>query len=356
MRLAALLILLALPLAAQVTEDAAQTPAEKLESAQARLTAAETTRDRVAALTATVQAYEAGLAALRDSLRQATAQEAVVADDLARNRAQTATLLGALQAISRTPLPVQMTHPNGPRDAVRAGMIVADLTPALQAQAAILAAQVAELNRLRGLQQDAIAMLTDGLRGAQTARADLGQAIAQRTDLPRRFEEDPVQTALLLASTDTLAAFADRLAAVAPNVQAAMTPTGDLPLPVAGAVTVLEDQPGVMVRAAPRALVTAPVAATILFRGPLLDHGTVIILEPAADVLFVLSGLAEAFGEPGEIVDAGAPLGLLGGEQVGVDGILNQADTVDPSQPLYIEVRDGQSPIDPGVWFAINKE
>ena len=58
-----------------------------------------------------------------------------------------------------------------------------------------------DLAVLRALQETALATLSDGLRGAQEARAALSAAIAERTDLPRRFSDDPVQTALLLAST-----------------------------------------------------------------------------------------------------------------------------------------------------------
>ena len=359
MRLAALLILMALPAAAQSPDEAARVASERLEAAQMRMAEARGARDRVAALTETVQAYEDGLTALRDSLRQVTAREVAMTAELDRNRAETTDLLGALQAISLTPAPVLATHPQGPLGSLRAGMMVADLTPALAEKAALLRDQLDEINRMRALQQDAIALLTDGLRGAQTARAALGLAISQRTNLPRRFQDDPIQTALLLASADTLDEFANQLADIAPNAGVGVTATGDLPLPVAGAVGVASGRPGITIRAEPRALVTTPVAATILFRGPLLDYGNVIILEPAADVLFVMAGLAEVFGEAGEILAAGAPVGLLGGEQPGVDSILNQKDGIDPAdarQTLYLEVRDGQSPVDPGIWFALEQE
>ncbi|MEZ5674303.1 MAG: hypothetical protein R3D81_03330 [Thalassovita sp.] len=38
----------------------------------------------------------------------------------------------------------------------------------------------------------------------QKARADLSQALADRTNLPKRFTEDPVKTAILISSTETL--------------------------------------------------------------------------------------------------------------------------------------------------------
>lgn len=359
MRLASLLFLMALPVAAQTPDIAARAAAERLEEAQIRMAEARGARDRVAALTQTVQAYEDGLTALRESLRQARARQALVMADLQGTRDETADLLGALQMIGLTPAPVQAAHPLGPLGSLRAGLLVADLTPELAAKADDLREQLAEIDKMRRLQQDAIAMLTDGLRGAQTARAALGLAISQRTDLPVRFQDDPIQTALLLASADTLTAFASRLADAVPDPDNQLAPTATLPLPVTGSVTQVADRPGIVILAPPRALVTAPVAATVLYRGPLLDFGNVVILEPGADVLFVIAGLAEVFGEPGEILSAGAPLGFLGGEQPGVDSILNQSDEIDAAngqQPLYLEVREGQTPTDPGFWFALDKE
>ena len=138
---------------------------------------------------------------------------------------------------------------------------------------------------------------------------------------------------------------------------ATLAPAADLPLPVAGIIrTGTRDRPGITIAAAPRALVTSPVRATLLFRGPLLDYGNVIILEPAQDVLFVIAGMAEAFGQPGEIIEAGAPLGLMGGD-VGMDDASsghNQAiDAGQTTQPLYLEVRGGQGPVNPDAWFAL---
>jgi hypothetical protein len=68
----ALWCLMALPLAAQTDPaEAARAAARQIEAAALSLQEAESARDRVRALTETVQAYEAGLAAMRDGLRRA---------------------------------------------------------------------------------------------------------------------------------------------------------------------------------------------------------------------------------------------------------------------------------------------
>jgi septal ring factor EnvC (AmiA/AmiB activator) len=174
---------------------------------------------------------------------------------------------------------------------------------------------------------------------------------------------------LLIASTETLEGFA---AGLKETFLAGLTTTtqagaikGDLPLPVQGQLLRAFNapdaagivRPGVILAARPRALVTSPVPATILFRGPLLDYGNVVILEPAADVLFVLAGLNEVYGEAGQVIPAGSPIGLLGGDQPRVDANLTQSDANTgrtQTQTLYLEVREGQSPVNPATWFALD--
>lgn len=356
MRLAAVLFCLATPVVAQ--QEAAEAAAQQLQIASARLEAAGSGRDQIRALTETVKAYEAGLAALRDGLRQIANEESEIAADLTAHREDLAQLIGMLSSISKTPSPVTFRHPKGAQDAARAGMMVADVATALQVDVDRLSQQLRAAQELRDAREMATETLQAGLQGAQTARTRLGQAISDRTELPRRFEEDPVQTALLAASAQTLGAFADQMAATTPPPENALTPSADFPLPVAGYVlpTSNPNRPGVSIAAAPQALVTTPVNATILFHGPLLDYGTVVILEPAADLMFIFAGLAEVFVQPGEILSAGAPIGLLGGVPAAVDSILTEnvePNTGQTQQVLYLEVREGQAAVSPDAWFAL---
>ena len=363
------LLLAATPATAQDSPvDAARAAVQSLEIAHALLDSAETRRDRVAALTATVQAYEAGLVAMRDGLRRAAIRERTLTTQLDAKREDIAQMLGVLQAMGRAPAPLLLLHPNGPLGTARGGMLAADVTPALQKKAQALEDQLQELIALNAVQQSALSSLADGLRSAQDARTRLSLAIAERTDLPLRFADDPTQVAVLLSNTDTLDSFADLLSDtfLSDSTNAGTTvATGDLPLPVQG--TLLRGfnrpdaagivRPGVIIAAQPRAIVTTPVPATLLFRGPLLDYGNVVILEPAADVLFVVAGLAEVFGEPGQMLPAGDPIGLMGGTVTDVDAILNEsggAASPAATETLYLEVRDGQSPVNPDAWFALD--
>jgi septal ring factor EnvC (AmiA/AmiB activator) len=386
-RALALLLVLAGPAPAQEgTAEAAARASARMGEARALLERARGATDRMAALTETVQAYEEGLALLRESLRRTATARAALEAELAADREGIARLLGVLQSMGEAPEPVLLLHPSGPLGTARAGMILADVAPALQAEAEALRGRLATLEELGALQAEAERTLREGLLSAQDARAGLAAAAADREGLPRAYTEDPVATALLLASTESLDAFAAGLgetvdAVVAEAAPPAAEPRGDLALPVEGTVLRRPGEadasgtvrPGVVLATAPRALVRVPVAATLRFRGPLLDYGTVAILEPRPGTLFLLAGLAQVFGEAGEVLPAGSALGLMGGEAPGVEtagvevpgvpgahAILSapapaQGDPggADLTETLYLEVRDGDGPIDPSAWFAL---
>ena len=358
--LALILCLVATPLAAQDAGEKARAAAEALEAASVLLDTADEAQDRVAALTDTVRAYEDGLTAMREGLRAATIRETELSRKLSAQEAEVARLLGALMAVGDRAAPRTMVHPGGPLDAARSGMLVAALTPGLAAQAAELRADLEEVTALRSLQQNAADTLQEGLSGVQAARTALSQAIADRTDLPRRFTEDPIRTELLIASTETLQGFASGLAKIAEDETGPPLPPiadrkGSLPLPVRGVVlhgAGDRDAAGV---SRPGALVTPPAAATIRYAGPLLDYGLVVILEPQADLMFVLAGMDTVFGETGQVLAAGAPVGLMGGPAGNNMSPSGEGAGGGRSETLYIEVREGDVPEDPLRWFTTDK-
>ncbi len=372
-RAALLLLAIATPLAAQDSPaDAARAAAGQLAAATEQLDRADGARDRVASLTAAVRGFEAGLSAMRDGLRDAAIRETELRRKLHGRDEEVAQLLGALQGIGRAAVPETLMHPDGPLGTARSGMLLAAVTPGLAANAAALRSDLEEVATLRKLQENAVQTLQEGLAGVQQARTELSQAMADRTDLPKRFTEDPVRTAILIAATETLEGFASGLSEITedepegdglPSIEADM---GTLPFPVAGQVLRRAGQadaagverPGIVVATRPRALVTAPTSATIRYRGPLLDYGLVTILEPQADLLFVLAGLETVYGEIGEVLPAGAPVGLMGGTEAETGEILSPiGDRAGNArtETLYIEVRQGDAPVDPLTWFSTDK-
>lgn len=363
---------LATPLAAQ--NDAARqarAAVGMLEDAALQLDAAGGARDRVRALTGTIQAFEIGLAAMRTGLRQAAIREAQLSARLEARDGEIGQLLAVLQSIGTT-TPTALLHPDGPTGTARAGLLLAELTPALNQRADRLRRDLEDVQTLRTLQTDAEDRLRASLTAVQEARAALNQAMAERTELPKRFTEDPVSTAVLIASTETLDGFASGLSQIVTNEDInVQTPVniegqiGALPLPVQSLVlrgmneadAAGVKRPGLLLAARPRAIVTSPTAATIRYQGPLLDFGNVMILEPRADTLFVLAGLETVYGEIGQVIAAGAPIGLMGGPEVGGELSTDGDGTgAARSETLYIEVRQDNVPQDPASWFKTDKD
>lgn len=350
----------------------ARAAAERLSRASELLDSAESARNRVKALSETVRAYEDGLQAMREGLRRAAIREQTLSRELQSREDEVAQFLGVLMGMGGTPAPVLLLHPSGPVGTARSGMIMAEVAPALDARAQDLRDKLEEVTVLRALQQSAANKLQDGLTGAQQARTALSQAIADRTDLPRRFNEDRVKTALLIASTETLEGFASGLSQIAVDEVPGSLPgisgrKGQLPMPVQGRILRRAGEsdaagisrPGIVLATRPNALVTTPAAATVRYRGPLLDYGNVIILEPQAGILVVLAGLDVVYGDIGQVLPGGSPVGLMGGPETGNDMLYtgDGAETgASQTETLYVELRENNTPVDPLEWFMTDKD
>lgn len=347
----------------------AQQATEALNQAAELMAKAESGSDRVAALTEAIRAYEQGLAAMREGLRAAAIRERYLTLDFESRREQLSQLLGVLQTLERATTPLLLIHPTGPVGTARSGMMMSEVTPALNRQAEELRAQLQELAALQAFQESAARDLEWGLSGVQQARVNLSQAINDRTDLPRRFADDPVRVQIMADNSQTLQGFADKLQeAEATEPPETAVPfadmAGKLALPAEG--TVLrgfneEDaaglkRPGIVLSTRPLSLITAPWPATVRYAGPFLDYGNVIILEPDAAYLMVLAGLDQVYVELGQILDQDEPIGLLGGSQPATEEFLIEASqgggTID-QETLYIEIRKDGTPTDPARWFAL---
>lgn len=351
---------------------AARDAAEQLNVASAMLAAADQSQDRVKALTNTISAYESGLSVMRDGLRAITVQQHQLRQQLEGQDVDISRLVGVLHSINNEPDQAMVLHPQGALNTARSGMMVSDVLASVQGEIAGLRERLIKLDRLAQVHDQASEILQQGLSEVQIARTELARAAADRKDLPRRFVEDPVKTALLIAASETLDTFANGLSEIVVGEVAGSLPDitdrkGSLQLPVTGRVIRNFNQadaagvvrPGVVIATLPQAVVTTPTAATIRYRGPLLDFGLVTILEPQSGILFVIAGLQSVFGRTGEVLPAGSPIGLMGGNSQTLDKMLEENQTglvTQRSETLYVEVRQDKVPVDPLTWFRTQKD
>lgn len=355
--------------------DVALRAADDLRAAIGALEAAKTKKDRVAALTETISAYEAGLGALRDGLRRAAIREREIKAQFDTKSEEIGRLLGVMSTMERSEGPLLLLHPTGPLGSARSGMVLSSVTPALQSEANKLKTGLNEIQTLRELQQSAAATLNAGLQSVQDARTALSQAVSERSALPGRYIEEPEDLRRLVESADTLEGFAVGLADLDTDIGAPMEDfegaMGSLPLPVIGSVLRRFNEAdaagirraGLILATAPSALVRTPWPATIRYRGPLLDYGNVMILEPSEGYLLVLAGLGTVYGETGDVLATGDAVGLMGGRnaiasEFGADFVRSAqlGGGAGRSETLYLELRQGGTPVDPSAWFAQTKD
>lgn len=351
----------------------AQDAAAQLRAAVSKLAAAVSADDQVTALTEVIRGYEQGLSALRDGLRQASAREADLRARFESQRARLASVLGAMTALQRAPEATMLLHPAGAVANARSAMVLSDVTPGLRAEAERLKEDLDEIAAVRDLQAGAAQMLGAGLESVQEARRLLASAVTDRSSLPVRYAEAPAELQTLrdaAQSLDEFAAGVSRLQLdVGPPLADFEGARGALPLPVVGTILRLYGQPdaagverpGWVIATPPAALVTTPWSATIRYRGPLLDYGNVMIVEPARGYLLVFAGMAQVFGEVGDVLQAGDPIGLMGGaeapaQEFGAQFVTDAAvgGNAGQTESLYLELRKGQETLDPAEWFMLN--
>lgn len=362
---------LSTPARADEATDAALQAAENLRGAIDAMDRATSADERIAALTVTISAYEDGLAALRSGLRQIADQENEIKKGFDAQRAEVGRLLGVMATMQQSSGPLLLLHPSGPVGTAQSGMILGAVTPALQEKAQAMSVKLEDIRQMRQVQQGAISVLEAGMTSVQGARAALSQAVAERQALPGRYLETPDDLRQLVQSADTLDGFASGILDLDSDIGAPMedfeSVKGDLELPVEGGLLRKFNEadaagikrPGWVISTAPAALVTAPWPATIRYRGPLLDYGNVMVIEPYDGYLLVLAGMGTVYGEIGDVVPQGGALGLMGGaepsaREFGVDFVSDATQDSGATRPetLYMELRKGNEPIDPAEWFA----
>ncbi|HHB82233.1 MAG TPA: hypothetical protein ENK61_02055 [Devosia sp.] len=97
------------------------------------------------------------------------------------------------------------------------------------------------------------------------------------------------------------------------------------------------------------AQVIAPADGWVMYKGPYLNYGQIIILNPGSDYTILLAGMEEVDVELGQFVLMGEPVGKMGSRIVGQTA----STSAGVSRPtLYIEIRNLETPLDPSEWWA----
>ncbi|MBP2160142.1 MULTISPECIES: murein hydrolase activator EnvC [Asticcacaulis] len=303
-------------------------------------------RQRIIDISRRQGASETRSAVFRARLETLNLQEADITRKLTAMRAKEARLLSALQIYTRNPPPAIFISTRRANDAVVAAIIMREITPELQKRTRALAAQNAELVRLR----------------RQAALQNESLFVAE-SDVSRQRSEIEALISQKLALEDQLLSQADKLEARAEELKTQENRMrGELPLrgllgigqkapnqlqqPVVGDKVsdfgqVLGSQSeggrperGVRFSVQPGAQVTAPIEGEVEFAGPVESYGQVVILNAGNNYHVVLTGIGRVFVDKGQTLRRHEPIGRM-------------PNLSERKVTLYMELRHGETPVNP---------
>jgi septal ring factor EnvC (AmiA/AmiB activator) len=323
--------------------------------------------------------------------------EADVHTKLAGSRAVVAELLAALQRMGRSPPPALLVQPQDALASVRSAMLLGTLLPEIRGRTDELAADLAELVRIRTEMAEERNVLAADHADLQTAQVRIGYliearqkrqaeretALAGERDHAERLGRDVHSLEELIAGMErdsAAARAAAEAAARAPapppdsppsrNELAALKDPGRLapavafasakgllPYPVNGVTLTAfgesdsfgSTQKGVSISTRSQAQVTAPCDGWVVYAGPFRSYGEVLILNAGGGYHVLLAGMKKVNVALGQFVLTGEPVAEMGEAATQTASMIGGG----AAQPvLYVEFRkDGQS-INPGPWWA----
>ena len=308
---------------------------------------------------------------------------------------QIANVLAALERISLNPPPALIVDPEDALGSARSAILIAAILPQLRTKADAVTADLKRLTEIKQAALDEQAVLEanysvleeEQLRiatlivarkqGVAVMTADLAaeeaEAIAlaaRATSLKELIDSLGQRMTSVTAAAAASDSEADGVAMTPEAIQVALANTartepgvpfdqakGHLTLPSNG-VNVVEFgagdgfggiSQGVSIVTRAQAQVVAPADGWVLYKGPYLNYGQIVILNTGQNYTALLAGLETVSVDIGQFVLMGEPLGTMGSRTIGRT-VTTSAGNSQPT--LYIELRHDNAPIDPTGWWA----
>lgn len=323
-----------------------------------------------------VQKSESELSSTEDKLRILNEQMETKQDALAGRKKELAALVQAALRLSRTPPEAIIMMPGDTGQAMKASRALKMTSESIRQETESIGLQMAELKRL----QEKVAKRRDE-QSRQQAKLDqerrfLEDQLAQRQALQaklnrqQRQEADKLDQLAKKASDlqDLVASIEKEKAALerAPEVKASTgaprgvrgklrsfaSAKGGIRTPVAGRLVQRFGTPGshnngsskgiaIFTRAG--AQVVSPYDGEVVFAGPFLGYGQLVIIRHSDDFHTLLAGFKKIDANAGQFLLEGEPIGAMGESEAG--------------NRLYVELRKNNQPVDPAPWISgLNKK
>ncbi|MCB8878779.1 peptidoglycan DD-metalloendopeptidase family protein [Acidisoma cellulosilytica] len=337
---------------------------------------------------ARLRAAEDATAAAADRMADLAAQKKKVTAELVARAAAFAPMLPLIERLALYPSETLLAVPAPPQNTLRGLLVLQGLSREIGRQAAALKAERDQLDKLTADMQAAapalaqasavqaaqeaaldaqIASAAASRQSAESAAAVADQAAARDATRAQSLQDAIKQIAAARAAAAAKAARLARQAARAGKAAAAAraqaqaealaTPAGNglgkasgqIMSPVAGKLirgwgdqTLAGPATGLSYATPPNARVVSPCTGNVLFGQPFRSYGLLVIVDCGKGYDFVLAGLDRLDVSVGQRLQAGEPVGVMGGWN--------------PSQPaarpkLYLELRQDGNPVNPTPWL-----
>lgn len=372
-----------------------QEKVEKLQKEMERLATDRTrqTADLIAAAQR-VKLAEIEVGALEENLSSLLAEEAIISKRLAGTNSEISGLLAALQRLGRAPAPALLVSPGDAVGSARSAILISALLPQLRQRAALISTDLEKLISVReraekeenqfranlevlAEEQLRIAVLIEAREKGMTnigeqLRTEIQQA--EKMALEAKSLEELVTS--LKSNNETLSpevvenetpvlpepATPEDIATAFANTKRTRPAIsfdraeGYLTLPAAGVLVNKfgsDDgfggkSKGISIVTRADAQVISPGDGWVIYKGPYLNYGEIIIINPGNDYTILLAGLETTNVEQGQFILRGEPIGVMGKRTIG-EAIATSAGISRPT--LYIELRNQDIPLDPSNWW-----
>lgn len=324
---------------------------------------------------AKVQKSEAELSAVEQKLSGLDEQIKVKSDSIKSQRNELSGLVQAALKLSRTPPEAMVMMPGDTEQVMKASRALRMASDAIRQRTSAIGRQIAEMEQLRDeattsrevLKQDqeVYAREKDTLKGQlderKSIRAKLGRETRDTDEeigqLAKRAEDlQDLITSLSREEKQSKVGHEVKPDLSKPEgthgrVRSFTAAKGHIRAPVAGQVQQAfgmaenknDTSKGVVIVARRGAQVTSPYDGEVVFTGPFLNYGKLVIIKHSDEFHTLLAGLGKINIKVGDFLLEGEPIGAMGDNESG--------------NRLYVELRKNNQPVDPAPWInGLNKK
>ncbi len=352
----------------------AQAPGAKLQDTQAALqqskqqaaklekelstTAADlrTMRSRATDLAASLQKSEVTANKAERELDDVNSELSQTEKEFAARKQEYAHTIASLLRMKQLPPTVMFSNKGSATEMMRTSRILQNTNEALATRANALRKESERLRMLKRKVGERKLEVARERAGLSEKQKQLATDLSTRQRLQQKLERDHhvanAQVSKLSresASLQELIGKLERAPKIASKTSPAPTASlgsarGRAQLPVVGALlhafgerkNANETYRGVVLSARPGATVVAPYAGEVVFTGPFMNYGRMVLLKHGDGFISLLAGLGDISVGLNQQLNKGEPIGIMSGAR--------------PS--LYVELRERSKPIDPSTWFA----